>query len=575
MAPEQLLGEAVDARSDLFAVGILLYELATGRRPFGGETSIDISHAILRGTPEPIEQVRRDLPDALEQLVARCLEKDPRKRIQTALEINNELRRMRKATERAETAEQDPAGTATIAVLPFVNRSASADDEYFSDGLADELINVLAKIKGLRVSARTSSFHFKGKDVALSDIGKALNVATILEGSVRKAGNRVRISVQLVKVEDGFHLWSETYDRTFEDIFAVQDDIAHSVVKELRSKLMGEAADSDASGEARAEVAKAARGRAADPEAYRLFLQARHLLGRRTKEDVAAGIQYLKEALELDPEFALAWKDLGSAYSQQAGVGWIPREEGFEQARQAVERALSLEPDLAEGHASLGWIRMNHDWDWRGAEVSFSRALELEPGNARVLVPAGVLATNLGRLDEGISLYRRAAAQDPLRASAFSNLGLTLDAAGRHGEAEVEFRRALMLAPLGTAVHSLLSMNLATQGRGEEALRVAGREPEQFFRLWALAIVCHMLGRPAESEQALKELLENWSDEGGYQIAAVFAARGDADAAFEWLERAYAQRDPGLCEIKSSPPLRSLHVDPRWAAFLRKMGFDV
>jgi len=574
MAPEQLKGETVDARSDLFAMGILLYELVTGRRPFGGETSIDIGHAILRGTPEPIDQVRKDLPNALEQLVTRCLEKDPRKRIQTALEVNNELRRMRKATERAETAEKDPAGTATIAVLPFVNRSASADDEYFSDGLADELINVLAKINGLRVSARTSSFHFKGKDVELSEMGKALNVATILEGSVRKAGNRVRISVQLVKVEDGFHLWSETYDRTLEDIFAVQDDIAHSVVKELRAKLLGEAADSDASGEARAEVAKAAKGRASNPEAYRLFLQARHVLGRRTKEDTVAGIQYLKDALELDAEFALAWRDLGSAYALQAGVGWTQGAEGFERAREAVERALSLEPELAEGHATLGWIRMNYDWDWRGAEASFRRALELEPGNARVLVPAGVLAANLGRLDEGISLYRRAAAQDPLRASAFSNLGLALDAAGRHDEAEVELRRALMLAPLATAIHSVLSINLVRQGRGEEALAEVRKEPVPALRLWALAIICHAMGQPGESDRALEELLEKWSDGGAFQIAEVFAERGNADAAFEWLERAHAQHDSGICEIKPSPSFRSFHGDPRWAAFLRKMGFD-
>jgi tetratricopeptide (TPR) repeat protein len=354
----------------------------------------------------------------------------------------------------------------------------------------------------------------------------------------------------------------------------VQDDIAHSVVKELRSKLLGEAADSDASGEARAEVAKAAKGRAADPEAYRLLLQARHVLARRTKEDVAAGIQYLKEALELDAEFALAWRELASAYALQAGTGWTPNAEGFERAREAVERALSLEPELAEGHATLGWIRMNYDWDWRGAEASLSRALELEPGNARVLVPAGGLAVNLGRLDEGISLYRRAAVQDPLRASAFQNLGILLDAAGRHGEAEVEFRRALMLAPLGTGVHSSLSICLLHQGRGEEALQEARKEPVQPLRLWAVAIVCDVLGRPAESEQALKEMLEECAEGGAYQIAEVFAQRRNADAAFEWLERAYAQRDTGLSEIKPSPFFRSLSGDPRWGPFLRKLGFD-
>jgi TolB-like protein len=236
---------------------------------------------------------------------------------------------------------------ASIAVLPFVNRSASADDEYFSDGLADELLNVLAKIKGLRVTARTSSFHFKGKDATIAEVGKALDVATVLEGSVRKAGNRVRISVQLVSVASSSQLWSESYDRTLDDIFAVQDDIAQSVVKELRSTLLGEEADSDASERARAEVAKAAKGRGTHPEAHRLFLQARHLLDRVNREDLAKGIEYLKQALELDTEFALAWAELSRAHMVGANTGWAPSAEGHTCAKEAVTRALELEPDLA------------------------------------------------------------------------------------------------------------------------------------------------------------------------------------------------------------------------------------
>ena len=214
----------------------------------------------------------------------------------------------------------------------------------------------------------------------------------MLEGSVRKAGNRMRISVQLVKVADGYHLWSETYDRTLEDIFAVQDDIAQSVVKELRTTLLGEEADSDASGEAKAEVAAA--GRAAPPTPRRTGSICRRGTSSIdvTREDVAKGIEYLKEALELDPEFALAWAELGRAYADEAGYGWAPLAEGIGRAREAVERALSLEPDLAEGHARWAWIQMIHDWDWRGAEASYRRALELAPGNAVVLRRAGLLA---------------------------------------------------------------------------------------------------------------------------------------------------------------------------------------
>jgi adenylate cyclase len=269
-------------------------------------------------------------------------------------------------------------------VLPFVIRSRDEEDEYSSDGLADELLNVLSKIRGLRVVARTSSFQFKGTKDDIATIGQKLNVATVLEGSVRKAGNRIRVAVHLVKVADSSHFWSETYDRTLEDIFAVQDDIAQSVVKELRTTLLGEAADSDASGQAKAEVAKAAKGRGTDPEAHRLYLLARHLVDRFTREDTARAIEYLKQALELDPEFSLAWAELSQTYIRESDRGWVPVAEGYARAREAAERALVLEPDLPEGHLNLGWIRMTYDWDWRGAESSTRRALGRVPEEAGI-----------------------------------------------------------------------------------------------------------------------------------------------------------------------------------------------
>jgi serine/threonine protein kinase len=394
MAPEQIRGEAVDARTDLFALGIILYELTIGRRPFTGGTPSDVSASILRDTPGLLRELRPSLPGGLERLVARCLQKDPRDRVQTAVEIGSQLRALHRAVESGVPERSAPAtpsrgNVASIAVLPFVNRSSSEDDEYFSDGLAEELLGVLAKIKGLRVSARSSSFHFKGKDASLAEIGATLKVATVLEGSVRKAGNRVRISVQLVKVPDGYHLWSETYDRTLEDIFAVQDDIAQSVVKELRMTLLGEGADSDPTGHAKTEVAKAAKGRGTDPEAHRLYLLARHLINRWTREDVAKGIDYLKRALEMEPQFALAWVELAGAYLREAGRGWVPAPEGYERARETVLEAISLEPDLAEAHSMMGWIRMTYDWDWKGADECSRRALALAPGSVSVLGLAG------------------------------------------------------------------------------------------------------------------------------------------------------------------------------------------
>jgi TolB-like protein/tetratricopeptide (TPR) repeat protein len=460
----------------------------------------------------------------------------------------------------------------SIAVLPFVNMSRDEKDEYFADGLSEELLNVLAKIRGLRVAARSSAFAFKGKVATVAEVGRALNVATVLEGSVRKEGNRIRISVQLVNVADGYQLWSETYDRTLTDIFAVQDDIARSVVQELRTTLLGGAADAKAGKEVTAAVAAAVKGRATEPEAHRLYLQARHFFDRGSREDVARGIGYLKQALALDPSFALAWATLGRAYAADADSGWTAAAEGYARAREAVKRALVIEPDLAEAHAGLWWIQMNHDWDWRGAEASSRRALELAPGNAVMLRQAGMLAANLGRLDEAIGLYRRAIDQDPLSATTYHDLGTDLHSTGHLAEAEAAYRKALELSPQRAGTRATLALNLLAQTRFEEALAEALREPDEWPRLWATAIIYHAASRGADSDAALQELLVKYQLEAACQIAEVYAARGKADLAFEWLERAYVQRDGGLSEMKTRPLLRPLHADPRWDVFLRKMG---
>jgi TolB-like protein/cytochrome c-type biogenesis protein CcmH/NrfG len=461
----------------------------------------------------------------------------------------------------------------SIAVLPFVNRSNNPEDEYFSDGLADELLNVLAKIRGLRVAARSSAFTFKGKGATVTDFGRALNVATVLEGSVRKAGERMRISVQLVKVADGYHMWSETYDRTLDDIFAVQDDIAQSVVKELRTTLLGEAADAKAGNAATDAVAAAVKGRSTNPEAHRLYLQARYFIDRTTGADTAKGIGYLKEALTLEPEFALAWAELGRAHIAEANWGWSSSAtEGFGRAREAVERALALEPDLPDALAGLAWIQMMHDRDWGGSEASFRRALKLAPGNALVLSQASFCMANLGRVDEAVALGQRAVARDPLSAEAYFLLGTIFWVAARCAEAEAALRKALELAPQRAVARAWLSIALLDQGRAEEAEAEALREPEEWGRLFAMSIIHEAAGRRTESLGALRELAEKRGGEAAYQVADLHALRGEANLAFEWLERAYDQHDAGIGWTKVDPFLRSLHGDPRWSAFLRKLG---
>ena len=576
MAPEQLRGETVDARTDLFALGIIAYELLCGCRPFAGATSADVSSAILRDPPEALEARRSELPDGLDHIVERCLAKSARDRFQTALEVGNELRSVRRALERGapKAARRAPTapGLSSIAVLPFVNMSGDEANEYFSDGLAEELLNVLAKIPGLRVAARTSSFQFKQKGEDPAGIGRQLNVTTLLTGSVRKAGERVRISVQLVKAADGFHLWSDAYDRTLEDIFAVQDEIARAVVKELRATLLGAHWDTEASGQANADVAAAVKGRGGNPEAHRLYIQGRHFLGRMTREDARKGIGYLREALVLDPGYALVWAELGRALCMEADMDPGARDAAYARGREAAERALALEPDLAEGHGTLGWIRFIHDRDWVGARASIDRALELAPANARVLRWAGTLARALGHLGEAERLQRRALEQDPLGSPIYFNLAVTLHAAERLEEAEAAARKAVELAPEAVALRARLALILLSRGRIDEAFAEALREPSEPHRLWALSMIHRAAGRTEESDQALLQLA---ADHGGavpFKIAESYAARGDADAAFAWLGRAYDQWDVGLNETGTDRYFRSLHGDPRWRPFLEKLG---
>jgi len=344
------------------------------------------------------------------------------------------------------------------------------------------------------------------------------------------------------------------------------------VLKELRTALLGEETDAVASNEVAAEVAAAVKGRSTDPEAHRLFLQARYFIDRNTGEDTKKGIGYLKQALAIEPEFALAWAELGRAHASEANWGWAPAVEGFARSREAITRSLALEPDLAEGHAGMGWIQMSHDFDLRRAEVSYRRALELAPGNALVLHQSGFLLGNLGRFDEGIGLGRRAVEQDPLSASAYFFLGLTLWVAARPAEAVAAMRKTLELATQYAAAHTWLSIVLVQLGRNDEALAEALQEPEEWGRLFAVAVIQHAAGRQAESDQALNELAEKWGDLGAYQVAQAHGARGEIATAFEWLERAFTQRDPGIFWTKVDPLLRSLHADPRWHVFMHKLG---
>ena len=461
--------------------------------------------------------------------------------------------------------------TPSIAVLPFVNLSRDEENEYFADGLSEELLNVLAKIRNLRVASRTSAFSFKGKNAGIATIARSLGVATVLEGSVRKSGRRVRITAQLIEAVSDSHLWSQTYDRDLDDIFAVQDDIARAVVEELRATLIG---PSPEPATAAAAVRRAVTGRSTNAAAFELYLRAKFAGERISREATDAAIGLFQRALAIDPGFALAWAELSRMHQTQAGFAFTPIEAGIGRARAAAKQALRLAPDLAEGHLALGSICQSHDWDWIAAGASLARALELAPGDAGVLRAAAMHARILGRADEALDLVRRAVALDPLSARVHRQAALVAMMAGRLDEAATSVQLAIDLAPKAGLAHGLFAMVRLLQGRNEEALALARAESHDVFRNTALAMIAQELGAREESEAALRVLLQDFPDTAAYQIAQVYAHRASLDPAFEWLDRAYAQRDSGLVFVATDPHLQAIHDDARWRPFLARMGLD-
>jgi TolB-like protein/class 3 adenylate cyclase/Tfp pilus assembly protein PilF len=453
--------------------------------------------------------------------------------------------------------------TPSIAVLPLTDMSPEKNQEYFSDGLAEELLNGLARIPGLRVAARTSSFTFKGKTDDSRIIGEKLGVSTLLEGSVRKQGNRARIAVQLIKASDGFDLWSETFDRDMTDILAVQQEIARAVTGALKVRLLEK---------------QTARGSTANTnaEAYNAYLQGKYFLQSSNQETLEKAVGYFETATQLDPGFAPAWVGLGQSRQSQAGSAYVPVDEGYKKAREAIEQALRLDPSLGEAYAALGSIKMFYDWDWTGADASYHRALELAPSNADVIRRSASVARVLGRWTEALELSRRVTAIDPLNAGGYFLAGLTFHYAGQPEEASAALKKTLELAPERAKIHAYLGQVYLAQSRAEEALAEMEKEKDPAFRLCGLALAYHALGRKKQSDLNLAQLIANFRQgapqgDAPYQIAEVHAFRGEIDRAFEWLDQAYLKRDSGLPEVKGDPLLIKLRSDPRYIALLKKL----
>jgi TolB-like protein len=452
-------------------------------------------------------------------------------------------------------AERPVASLKSIAVLPFVNMSSEKEQEYFADGLSEELLNLLSKVPDLRVAARTSSFYFKGKDVKLSDVARELQVAHVLEGSVRKSGNQIRVTAQLIRASDGYHQWSETYDRTLEDIFAVQEEIAANVVSQLKITLLG----------------APRKTHTTKPDAYALYLEALQLGNRGGTPRFDEIIALYEKALEIDPNYAPAWLGLSAMYAGKADLGMLPLAEGMERSREMAHKALAIDPQYGLAHAGLGWLALKYDHDLAAAAPHFEQALALSPNDMDILSLAFELSRALGRVDLEVPLGEYFVTRDPLNPGTHIFLGNAYFNAGRWEDAITSLRTALKLDPTRVFQHERIGDALLLSSDYEGALSEYEKLPQGPGRLGGLACAYHDLGQAKESDAALSELIEkhkNWAT----AIALAFTYRGENDRAFEWLEKAVVNRDSELSSLPSNLWFKNLHDDPRWLPFLRKIG---
>jgi serine/threonine-protein kinase len=532
MAPEQIEGKPCDARSDVFSFGAVLYEMLVGSRAFEGMA------AVLRDDPKP--------PPALERVVMRCLEKQAARRFQSMAQLREALQQ---AT--AKPVETRP----SIAVLPFANMSADKEQEYFSDGLAEEILNLLAKIPALKVIARTSSFAFRGKDQDIRNIAEALGVAHVLEGSVRRAGNRIRVTAQLIAAADGSHIWSERYDRELTDVFEVQDEIASAVAEALRVRL----------------ASAPLRRRQPNLAAYEAFLQGRHQMEKLNPEGFELGKKYLDRAIVLDPEYAEPHTALGEYYYYLALSNLRASNEAMPLARAAATRALELEPSNAGAHAVLCYVAAFYDYDWTEAEKQH-RLTTAGPAPAWARAVAALRLLPLGRSEEAVREIEAALAQDPLNVVPRTLLGSSLTGAGLYDRAIVEARKAVEMDERQWGYHYILACGYGHQGRFAEAREPAERAfqlaPHHPYSTGNLAGILACLGENDRADRLLAQMPQTAAF--GWVLYHRYCL--NIDAALDWYEKAIEIRHPGAAWGARFTFFKPLRESPRWAAIAKKMN---
>ncbi len=462
------------------------------------------------------------------------------------------------AVESARTAASAVVSDKSIAVLPFVDMSEKKDQEYFADGMAEEILDLLVTIPALKVIGRTSSFQFKGKNEDLRAIGAKLGVAYVLEGSVRRSGDRVRVAAQLIDARDGTHRWSGTYDRDVGDVLKMQDEIAAGLVRALDITLGANSLQ--------------ARPPLANSEAYSLYLRGRYAVDRFDKQGFDEAALYFQQALRLDPTFAVASGWLSFAHEAQGEWAFVAPDVAFEKARRAAETALKLDPNLAIAHALLGGVHAAYDWDWVAADRELKQALILAPSDELALWGTARLSMAVGRWDEALTQMNAGLSQNPVTPYYFQGLDWIQMRRGHLPEAEAAARRALEISPTYVSAHYFLGLVLLARGEPEAALAAMQQETPEGGQLGGLAMAYFALGRQAESDAALARMTKEQANVFAFEIAEAHAFRGERDQAFQWLDRAYAQKDPMMYLIKGEFPLRNLEAEPRYKAFLRKVN---
>jgi serine/threonine protein kinase len=549
MSPEQTKGEQTDARSDIFSFGVVLYEMLSGRRAFSKNSAIETMAAIVRDEPAPL-----DAPTSISAIVTRCMRKSPASRFQTMNEV-------RAALDQAFATAS--AKTPSIAVLPFANMSADKENEYFSDGLAEEILNLLAKIPGLKVIARTSSFAFRGKEQDIRKIAETLAVSNVLEGSVRKAGNRIRVTAQLIHAADGSHLWSDRYDRELADVFGVQDEISAAIAEALHTKLSPQ---------------PAAKPRYTPKlPAYEALMKARHYQWKLTPEAMAQAKEFYGQAIALDPNFALARVDQGDYFLALANLGLMSAKESMPLVREHARRALDIDPSLAEAHAMLGIVAGVYDYDWKEAERRFQRAMDLAPASAQVrLWRVAFFIIPIGRPIEAAAEVRHILSEDPLNIVYHWNLAAALLAAGKDSEGSAELRHMLELDENFWYASLMIGIFHALRGALEEALGYAQRAytmaPFNPLVAGLLAGVLMRTGKTGPAEEMLQRLRPGEGYMAPTALAIFHLVCEEIDQVTYWVEKAIEQRDPLILLHLCRSFGKDLVSSPFWPALAKKMN---